>query len=57
MNLSEAAKVIYEAYTTDKTFREAVIASVESALRETTVAREYEDLAEKIAGRVFGDER
>ena len=58
LDIAQAARMIDLAYQCDKSFRTAAIKSVESALRETTIVWEeweYEEAAEKIADRIFGD--
>ncbi len=54
--LMNASQLLREEYLENEFFRDAVIASVKSALRETTIVWEeweYEDAARKIAERIF----
>lgn len=57
--VEEAAKVMRHSFMTDKDLYNALVASIESALRESTVVWEeweYTEVARKIADRIVGIE-
>lgn len=55
--LTAAANILRSEYNNNPFYRDAVVASVKSAMRETTIVWEeweYDEAAKKIADRVMG---
>lgn len=59
-SLQDACRVVVTSLKTNEEFYNAFVASIESALRETTIVWEdweYTETAKKIANRIIGLER
>lgn len=55
MGIREACVTVRLAYMSDKSFREAVLASIESVLKEKLPGEDHKETAKEIGDRLYGN--
>ena len=56
MGIREACVTVRLAYMSDKSFREAVLASIESVLKEKLPGEDHKETAKEIGDRLYGNQ-
>ena len=54
--IQQAFSIVRNIFIADKEMYDLLVACIESALRESTIEREYSGIAKKIADRIIGND-